>query len=308
MVSQRLYQIRRLEQDRNKGNILYDGIPDEILTEAVTSFDPNIAVYMPCQILSLSHYRFSSGFAMQTQNVGMFDLIYIYSGELTVRFPLGEYQVTAGEFIMLNTDIRYTVQQCGSDVLDILIVRNYGFICSSYYQLIMGKGFHPLPTHHDTNIETLLERLIFYFSYPSNANNLLIVDAMNRIYTQLYLHDAGLQLPDNKYCHPEWFIQAIEYIEKNYKNKLTIKEIAEAADMSESLFYKKFRKYTNTSPTDYIHEIRIRHAKYLLLNTDEQIKYIAYETGFHNASYFVKQFSEATGVSPKQFRDNRREN
>ena len=79
--------------------------------------------------------------------------------------------------------------------------------------------------------------------------------------------------------------------------------IAEAADMSESLFYKKFRQYTDTSPTDYLRDIRIRHAEHELLNTDKQIKSIAYETGFRNSSYFVKQFKEVTGISPKQFRD-----
>jgi len=305
MFSQNIYLKTRLEQDRNKGAVVYDGTPDEILLESVTSFDPEFAQYMPCQILSLSHYRFSHGFCMQTQNVGMYDLIYLYSGALTVQLPLGEYSARACDFLMLNTDIRYTLRQCGNEKLDILIIRNYGFSCSSYYHLLMGKGFHPLSTHNDTVFETLLDRLIFYFSYPSNANNMLIVDAMNRIYTQLYIHDAGLQPSDNKYCHPEWFVTAIEYMEQNYQNKLTVGKIAEAVGISESLFYKKFRKYTNTTPTDYLLNIRIQHAKQLLLNTNEQIKYIAYETGFHNTGYFIKQFQDATGLSPKHFRENR---
>ena len=303
MLSQDIYFKTRLEQARNKGIVIYSGTPDKILLESVSEFDPELSAYMPCQIISLSHYIFSSGFSMQTQNVSMFDLIYIYSGSLTVQFPLGEYEASAGEFIMLNTDIRCTIQQNGTEKLDILIIRNYGFICTSFYHLLLGKGFHSLKIRNDDVIIPLLERLIFYFSYPSNVNNMLVVDVMNQIYTQLYLNDADLQLTDNKYCHPNWFLRAVEYMEANYQNKITINMIAEAVDMSESLFYKKFRQYTDTSPTDYLRDIRIRHAKHDLLNTDKQIKSIAYETGFHNSSYFVKQFTEVTGISPKQYRD-----
>ncbi len=303
MFSQGLYFKTRLEQARNKGIVIYSGIPDKILLESVSEFDPEFSTYMPCQVISLSHYIFSSSFSMQTQNVSMYDLIYIYSGSLVVRFPLGEYEATAGEFIMLNTDIRCTIQQSGTEKLDILIIRNYGFICSSFYHLLQGKGFHSLKIRNDEMIIPLLERLIFYFSYPSNVNNLLVVDVMNQIYTQLYLNDADLKLSDNIYCHPDWFLRAVEYMEANYPSKITIDMIAEAVDMSESLFYKKFRQYTDTSPTDYLRDIRIRHAEHDLLNTDKQIKAIAHETGFRNSSYFSKQFTEVTGISPKQFRD-----
>ena len=303
MLSQDIYFKTRLEQARNKGIVIYSGTPNKILLESASKFDAELSMYMPCQILSLSHYIFSSGFSMQTQNVSMFDLIYIYSGSLTVQFPLKECEVSAGEFIMLNTDIRYTIRQNGTEKLDILIIRNYGFICSSFYHLLQGKGFHSIKIRNTDMIIHLLERLIFYFSYPSNANNLLVVDVMNQIYTQLYLNDSDFQLTDNKYCHPDWFLKAVKYMESNYRHKIIINMIAEAADMSESLFYKKFRQYTDTSPTDYLRDIRIRHAEHELLNTDKQIKSIAYETGFRNSSYFVKQFKEVTGISPKQFRD-----
>ena len=144
MESKHIYGSTYITQTRNKGKVLYSGTPDEILLEAISPFNPQFAVHMPCQILSLSHYCFSSGFSMSSQNVGMYDLIYLYKGSVKVNYPVNNFIVNAKEFLFLNTDSRYTIEQFGTETLDILIIRNYGFICQSYYTLFLSQNIKHL--------------------------------------------------------------------------------------------------------------------------------------------------------------------
>jgi AraC-like DNA-binding protein len=46
---------------------------------------------------------------------------------------------------------------------------------------------------------------------------------------------------------------------------------------------------------------RLEHAKYLLEVTDFNINQLAFETGFENASHFIRVFKQAYGTTPLQF-------
>ena len=49
-------------------------------------------------------------------------------------------------------------------------------------------------------------------------------------------------------------------------------------------------------------DVRISHAKKMLLNTDEPLSAIAEKVGFNSNTYFSSYFRQATGISPTRFR------
>ena len=302
MLSEKMYLISRMAREEQNCSILLDTPPTAVLAEAHGAFDPSFSFCMPCRVVSLSQYRFSQGFSMKTQDCDMFDLIYLYSGSVTIRNLQGTQTAVAGDMLFLHTNTQYTIRQIDGAPLELLIIRNHGFICTSYYQLLMRDGFHPISMQHDKEFPVLVDRIRFYLSYSTNANSFLLADAMNRMYTNLYIRDAGVEVSDNKYRHPDWFLQVIEYIETHYQKKISVPALAGAVGMSESHFYRKFKEYTGDSPVDYINLVRIRQAEQLLLRTDLQVKHIALEVGFSSASYFVTQFTKQHGVTPTQYR------
>jgi len=97
--------------------------------------------------------------------------------------------------------------------------------------------------------------------------------------------------------------QALDYIDGHLPLPIGIKEVADAVHLNASYFSELFKQETETSFSDYLIGRRLRKAKELLLTTDKKIYEIAEETGYGNASYFVKVFREAEGITPKQFRD-----
>ena len=96
--------------------------------------------------------------------------------------------------------------------------------------------------------------------------------------------------------------QAVDYINDNLSQKLTLAEIAEAAHMSPYHFARSFKKGTGLSPHRYVIQRRVERAKALLANTDLTIAEVARAVGFANHSHLSSHVRRRLGVSPGALR------
>jgi len=95
----------------------------------------------------------------------------------------------------------------------------------------------------------------------------------------------------------------LEYLQKNYKNKILLKDIAKAAHISASRLCHLFKEQLNTTVFDYLTNLRINQVKYLLLSTDITCIEMCFDSGFVNLSYFNRTFKKRVGMTPTQFRN-----
>lgn len=96
--------------------------------------------------------------------------------------------------------------------------------------------------------------------------------------------------------------RVFEFIMKNYKHELYLKEIASMLNMSNVSFSRYFKHHTRKTFSAYVTEVRISHACSLLMNDTLSIAQISYDSGFENLSNFYRHFSRITGVIPKEYR------
>lgn len=96
-------------------------------------------------------------------------------------------------------------------------------------------------------------------------------------------------------------IKAIEYIQNNYAEKITINELARLAKMSRSVFVKQFEHYTSSTVSNYIMNTRLEKA-ISLLNTNDSVAKIAQDCGFFDSSHFSRYFKQTIGCSPLEYR------
>ncbi len=95
----------------------------------------------------------------------------------------------------------------------------------------------------------------------------------------------------------------IAFIEKNYKQKIYLNEIASMTNMQANAFCRYFKRKTNCSLFDFINKVRIGNACRLLLKGELSIQEICYQSGFNTTSNFINQFRLKTGKTPKEYRD-----
>ncbi|GAB3997860.1 two-component regulator propeller domain-containing protein [Spirosoma daeguense] len=81
----------------------------------------------------------------------------------------------------------------------------------------------------------------------------------------------------------------------------SVEQLADAVSLSRSQLHRKLKVLTNTSPTQFIRDIRLAKASELLTEGEQSVTQIAYAVGFDNLSYFSKTFQDHYGVSPSQY-------
>lgn len=89
---------------------------------------------------------------------------------------------------------------------------------------------------------------------------------------------------------------------ENYLYNLKVEEFAKLCGRSLSAFKRDFKKAFNTTPSKWIKAKRLAYAKALLIESNLNINEICYDSGFVNASHFIKSFKEQYKISPHQFR------
>jgi AraC-like DNA-binding protein len=93
-----------------------------------------------------------------------------------------------------------------------------------------------------------------------------------------------------------------EHVMKNFKNNISLNEVAAIANMTPSSFSRYFKVRANKSFSNFVSEIRTGHARKLLLEDQLNISQICYECGFKTLSNFNKQFKEITGNTPLKYK------
>ncbi|WP_414517449.1 helix-turn-helix domain-containing protein [Nostoc sp. PCC 9305] len=84
--------------------------------------------------------------------------------------------------------------------------------------------------------------------------------------------------------------KVFEFIELNYHQKISLKEVAQAVGYSSAYLTDLVRHMTTKTVNDWIVERRIVQASILLLETNDSVEKIALKVGYQNINHFYCQF------------------
>jgi len=178
-------------------------------------------------------------------------------------------------YIIVNMDI---IDNNGSEIFftnDLSIILNAG---NSYYQNIFKE-----------------------------INNTYIIGGVSSkikckylVYEMLYHLSLDLyknELMENKFLK---IYPGILFLEENYNQNITVKDLANACHLSVSHFRKLFSEYFGMSPIKYINNIRIKKACELLKSGLYTVGEASEKTGFNSVYYFSRTFKKVIGINPKE--------
>ncbi len=83
--------------------------------------------------------------------------------------------------------------------------------------------------------------------------------------------------------------------------KIKIEEVAEVANLSSEAFCRYFKVRTRKTYTNFLNEVRISNACKMLIEKENNIQEICYDTGFANLSHFNRTFKKVTGKTPSSY-------
>ena len=97
--------------------------------------------------------------------------------------------------------------------------------------------------------------------------------------------------------------EAINYMEQNFQNTISIEDIAAVCGINRSYFGKIFRNSTGRSPQEFLMNYRMVKATELLKLTSLSIADIGSAVGYENQLHFSRAFKNIYGVSPREWRN-----
>lgn len=239
-----------------------------------------------------------------------YEIIRILEGTFEITMDEKSFLANAGDIIFIHSGILHSgiptdcVYEC--IVFDLNVFLKHNPSCKPYIQNIIDRS--ALIYHHFTKkqpeileiLNTLFEAMkLQYYGYELTTFGELYHFFGTVFQKHYYLEDVPQTRRDYKRIMN--LKNALEYMETNYQNPISLEELAEAASMSPKYFCKFFYEMTHKTPIDYLNHQRIEHACYQLATTDLSVTEIALNCGFNDLSYFIKTFRRYKGVTPGKY-------
>lgn len=151
-------------------------------------------------------------------------------------------------------------------------------------------------------ITMLIDRIITLSA--SNEENKL--ELLTSYICSLLLEHARLMKKTEKKFGQQKIVDriapAISYISANYKEEITMEQLAKLCFLSVATLRRDFIEYFGISPNEYLHKVRIKNATIMLTTSNRGILEIAMNVGYSTVSCFNRQFNKYHKISPREYR------
>lgn len=97
---------------------------------------------------------------------------------------------------------------------------------------------------------------------------------------------------------------SLRFIWEHASQPISVKDLIGVAAMSRRGLHKAFLDNVGRTPGQELQRVRIERAKRLLADSNHKLEVLANMCGYQSANSFCVAFKQATGQSPKQFRDS----
>ena len=123
-----------------------------------------------------------------------------------------------------------------------------------------------------------------------------------------YSPESAYQINEGQLLHQEdkEFIQAVnDIVERNIKTDgFGPEQIADELHLNSRMFYRRFKRITNSTPSDFIKSYRFNRAAQLLVNTTMSVQQVMFEVGINSKSYFYREFARQFNLTPTEYRES----
>ncbi|MFV0548935.1 MAG: AraC family transcriptional regulator [Limnobaculum xujianqingii] len=125
---------------------------------------------------------------------------------------------------------------------------------------------------------------------------------------ELLIEDKGVEFISDRHPPLPYQNQRVEkilnYLDNNFTSAVTLKHVADHAHCSISAVKRDLATFAGLSFSDYISQLRINKASFLLRTSSLSLSAIASQCGFQSVNYFHRQFKKIVNDTPVKYRKN----
>ncbi len=236
-------------------------------------------------------------------------------GKAIVKIRLNEFEISRGSYMLIRSHDPFQIVE-SSDDFHIDVVRVGDSVFALTYDDVLKKRLDLLsiqrPTSKISARKTMMFHIIHsYLKVLIKERNDFYRDMILYEYVKIFLYEACHILDDttsqSNLGKKDRSItnQFFQFVDKEYKENRKVDHYAELIGITPKRLAHVIKKTTGKYPSEWLENYAVLESKKLLRSTDESIQNISYDLNFATPSHFVKFFKARTGMTPKEFRDNK---
>lgn len=261
------------------------------------------------------HYWFITSLANQVypHYHDYFELFLVLNDKVLLRVDGSEILYEEGSLTVIRPDEVHSKELIGSGQHINLSFpkKTFNDLCS-----YLGKGFSKemilRPKHppsislSKTEKNILISRFERLHTIPADNKDIikmelraLLIELFMRYFKQYY-HQEQDKIP-------MWVEIVLNEMQKKENFIKGIPKLIELSSKNHAYLCRVFKKYLNSTPIEFINDLKLNYAVNLLLHTDLNNLNISLESGFENLSHFYHVFKKKYGIAPNKYRKENNE-
>lgn len=230
------------------------------------------------------------------RNYESFLLIYTYAGEGTLVYQGQTYVLGEGMGFLIDCQNPHTYYTSGQHWYTSML-HFFGSRASWYYEQFLQNDSVVFSVPKNGALQQNLEALLLVAQSSSSHR-----EARFSLLLEKLLLDLAEDLPGRQQPIPDYIFYLQKYMENHFTQPFTLDDLASFANVSKFHLSREFKRHTGFSPNEYLVELRLDRAKFLLKNSSLPIGQTAAIAGFSSYPNFLKLFKERTGMTPGAYR------
>ena len=228
------------------------------------------------------------------------ELVYVIDGKINITVNKEARLLESDSFLLINSTVNHAISSENATclILDISYEFAQQFDSSLYhavFEVVVGSG-----------AEEELHNLLWQLSRTRDGKELsnlrqfsIITEILHVLLVQCRYENPNVST-ENSNIKSRFVKLALEYIDRNYREEIVEKDLAESFGVNYVHFGKVFRDETGMHSQDYLVKIRLEHAMDALMNHNNSIEDAAKAGGFPSKRTFVAKCKRVYGKTPFQ--------
>ena len=290
--------VRKQYQPMLQANFRLNGYVD------VLPFFPQVEDhwYSWMRLQSFSHMYSQAGYFTARKDVDSYLMICTISGKGKMSFEEKDFLLKRGDVLWIDCHQKheYRTEADHWEHLDLHVV---GEGITMYYDAYRQNK--EMLIHYDDPDVLIhkIELLLDAYTHPSPTKGIDCAYAVTAILTDLIDHQYGTAIEHDEPSSTKLIRDLIGYIHDHFKETISLDDLSKQAGLSKYHLSREFKKLTGFPPNDYLIQLRMEHARNLLVNSSLPIGQIGQLSGFENEAYSSRLFKQKTGNSPSVYRE-----
>lgn len=247
-----------------------------------------------------------------------FELVHILSGTMEYRINDDRLIMSAGDFLFVNArEMHYNRRYGDAPVSAQCILFQPKLLTSNqviqerYIEPVWINGpfeylYYPKNTEQAKKYNAIMDRILELKAHGENGYEMEVIGHLHILMYWIYKELTPVtSVHQGLSYNTDIQKKMISFIYHRYSDKITLKDIAAAGNVSTHKCCDLFREYMSTTPVDFLNTYRMEVSTRLLANSDMSIIDIAQHCGIEQPAYFSKMFKDRFGLTPREYRRSR---